>query len=211
MVEDQIVSRGIRDQRVIAALLTVPRELFVPEELRELAYEDRALPIGHEQSISQPYVVALTLEAMRLDGSETVLDVGTGSGYAAALLSCLAAQVHSVERLESLASAAKERLRRLGYAVHVHCSDGTLGLPQHGPYGAIAVAAGGPCVPPALSAQLVVGGRMVIPVRQADKQMLVRVERTSEGCFATEPLREVRFVPLIGAQGEPETADSVLG
>jgi protein-L-isoaspartate(D-aspartate) O-methyltransferase len=211
MVEDQIVSRGIRDQRVIAALLTVPRELFVPEELRELAYEDRALPIGYAQSISQPYVVALTLEALRFDGSETVLDVGTGSGYAAALLSCLAAQVHSVERLESLASAARERLRRLGYAVQVHCSDGTLGLPQYGPYGAIAVAAGGPCVPPALSAQLVVGGRMVIPVRQADKQMLVRVERTSEGSFVTEPLREVRFVPLIGAQGEPDTADSVLG
>ena len=211
MVETQIVSRGIRDQRVIGAMLAVPREQFVPAELREQAYEDRALPIGREQSISQPYVVALTLESLNLSGNETVLDVGTGSGYAAALLSCLAAQVHSVERLESLASEARERLYRLGYAVQVHCCDGTLGLPQYGPYGAIAVAASGPFVPPALSGQLAVAGRMVIPIRHAATQMLVRVERTPEGSYETEPLREVRFVPLIGAQGEPETPETVLG
>jgi protein-L-isoaspartate(D-aspartate) O-methyltransferase len=211
MVEAQIVGRGIRDQRVIAAMLAVPREQFVPAELREQAYEDRALPIGREQSISQPYVVALTLEALNLSGDEIVLEVGTGSGYAAALLSCLAAEVHSVERLDSLASEARERLNRLGYAVRVHCRDGTLGLPQHGPYDAIAVAAGGPFVPPALSGQLRLGGRVVIPIRHADTQMLVRVERTHHGSFETQPLREVRFVPLIGAQGEPETADTVLG
>jgi protein-L-isoaspartate(D-aspartate) O-methyltransferase len=211
MVETQLMRRGIRDERVIAAMLAVPREQFVPAELREQAYEDRALPIGREQSISQPYVVALTLEALNLSGNETVLDVGTGSGYAAALLSCLAAQVHSVERLESLASEAKERLHRLGYAVEVHRRDGTLGLPQYAPYDAIAVAAGGPFVPPALSGQLALGGRMVIPIRHADTQMLVRVERRLDGSFDTEPLREVRFVPLIGAQGEPETTDAVLG
>jgi protein-L-isoaspartate(D-aspartate) O-methyltransferase len=211
MVETQIVGRGIRDPRVIAAMLAVPREQFVPAELRDQAYEDRALPIGREQSISQPYVVALTLEALNLRGNETVLDVGTGSGYAAALLSCLAAYVHSVERLESLASQAQERLYRLGYAVRVHCRDGTLGLPQYGPYDAIAVAASGPFVPPALTAQLAMAGRMVIPIRHAETQMLVRVERTPEGSFETETLCEVRFVPLIGAQGEPETIDTMLG
>lgn len=204
MVANQIAARGIRDPRIIDAFLRVPREQFVPAEMSELAYADRALPIGHEQSISQPYVVALTLQALELTGTETVLEVGTGSGYAAALLSCLASEVYSIERLQSLALMARERLAGLGYRVRVCCGDGTLGLPGHAPYDGIAVAAGGPLVPPALAAQLAAGGRMVIPVTHEDAQMLIRVQRMPDDSFATQPLRAVRFVPLIGEQGEPE-------
>jgi protein-L-isoaspartate(D-aspartate) O-methyltransferase len=202
MVEEQLIARNIRDERVLQAMREVPRELFVPPALKEMAYEDRALPIGDDQSISQPYVVALTLEALALRGDETVLDIGTGSGYAAALLSRLARRVYSVERLPQLAQSARERLARLGFPVQVRCGDGTLGWPERAPFGAIAAAAAGPIVPPALAAQLELGGRLVMPLQEGDTQMLVEVKRLGKDTFRTDKLQEVRFVPLIGAQGE---------
>ncbi|RYE93976.1 MAG: protein-L-isoaspartate(D-aspartate) O-methyltransferase [Myxococcales bacterium] len=203
MVRDQLVARRITDPRVLAAMGAVPREPFVPGDLRGFAYADRPLPIEHEQTISQPYIVAVTLQALGLTGGERVLEVGTGSGYVAALLTRLAREVYTIERLEPLAATARERLDALGYPVAVGHGDGTLGWPEHAPFDAIAVAAGGPRVPPALVAQLAPGGRMVIPVREGDRQWLVRVVKTPDG-LRTEPLEEVRFVPLIGAQGEPE-------
>lgn len=204
MVRSQLTARGIRDPRVLQAFRAVPRERFIPDRMIEQAYHDSPLPIGAEQTISQPYIVALTLEALELRGHERVLDVGTGSGYAAALLSCLAREVYSVERLERLARQAHERLIQLGYPVQVKYGDGTLGWPEHAPYDAIAVAASGPRVPDALLAQLAPGGRMVIPVRQENTQLLLRVIRTSDHGIRREVLEEVRFVPLIGAQGEPD-------
>lgn len=206
MVRDQIAARGIADERVLDAFRAVPREEFVAADLGELAYRDRALPIEADQTISQPFVVALMLEAMELRGVERVLDVGTGSGYAAALLSLLAAEVHSIERIPALASAARARLERLGYAVRVHEGDGTLGLPQHAPYDAIMVGAGGPRVPDALVGQLAPGGRLVIPVADDGRQLLVRVLKIPGDGVTQDVLDEVRFVPLIGAQGEPEPA-----
>ena len=199
---DLLARHGIRDPRTIEAFRSVPREAFVPEPLVEFAYEDAPLPIGEEQTISQPYIVALTSEALGLRGDERVLEVGTGSGYAAAILGRLARDVYTVERIESLATTAAERLLRLGYDnVHVRCGDGSLGWPEHGPYDAIAVAAGGPSVPPALLEQLAVGGRLVMPVGPHDEQRLVRVTRSREGDYPEEVLDDVRFVPLIGEQG----------
>jgi protein-L-isoaspartate(D-aspartate) O-methyltransferase len=204
MVDDQLVARGIADQRVLDAFRAVPREEFVGEAMTPLAYRDRALPIDADQTISQPYVVALMLEALELRGIERALDVGTGSGYAAALLSLLAAEVHSIERIPSLAADARRRLDRLGYAVVVHEGDGTLGLPEHAPFDAVMVGAGGPRVPDALVSQLAPGGRLVIPVADDGRQLLVRVIKIPGDGLAREVLDEVRFVPLIGAQGEPE-------
>jgi protein-L-isoaspartate(D-aspartate) O-methyltransferase len=206
MVEAQLAARDVRDARVLDAFRRVPREEFVPPRLVDFAYADTPLPIGDEQTISQPYIVAVTLEALELVGTERVLEIGTGSGYAAALLTCLAREVYSVERIRSLAEDARTRLARLGYPVQVHHGDGTLGWPEHAPYDAIAVAAGGPSVPPALAAQLAPGGRMVIPVRHDGSQMLIRVLKVPGDGLRSEPLEEVRFVPLIGAQGEPEPA-----
>lgn len=204
MVEQQLVRRGIRDPRVLHAFRTVPREEFVPAKMRAQAYQDSPLPIGDGQTISQPYIVAVTLEALELKGHERVLEVGTGSGYAAALLAMIAREVYSIERLEPLAEQSRARLAHLGYPVHVQHGDGTLGWPEAAPFHAIAVAAGGPIVPPALTEQLVPGGRMVIPVRDDGRQMLLRVLRIPGDGVQTEALEEVRFVPLIGAQGEPE-------
>lgn len=204
MVEKQLVRRGIKDPRVLHAFRSVPRELFVPGDVRAAAYDDSPLPIGDGQTISQPYIVAVTLEALQLQGDERVLEVGTGSGYAAALLSVMAAEVHSVERLLPLAEEARTRLTTLGYAVQVHIGDGTLGWPEHAPYAAIAVAAGGPIVPPALTAQLLPGGRLVIPVKHDDHQVLLRVLSIPGDGTTSEVLEQVRFVPLIGAQGEAE-------
>ncbi len=209
MVDLQVAGRGIADPRVLAAFRSVPRHEFVPETLAEFAYEDTPLPIAGEQTISQPYIVAVTLEALQLQGGERVLEIGAGSGYAAAVSSRLVKEVFTVERLVSLAESARERLARLGFHnVHVLCGDGTLGWPEHAPYDAIAVAAGGPEVPKALLDQLAPGGRLVIPVGPDEtSQTLMRVTR--EGAeFRTEPLGEVRFVPLIGEQGWPE-ADRV--
>lgn len=216
MVERQLAARGIVDARVLEAFLAVPRERFVPEALIDRAYEDEPLPIGAEQTISQPYIVALTFEALQLQGGERVLEIGTGSGYAAAVMCQVAGQVLTIERLPELAERARDQLEQLGYAnVHVRCGDGTLGWPEHAPYDAIAVAAGGPSPPPALLRQLAPGGRLVIPVGKDDaSQMLVRIVREvrdgpqGEPCFREEPITRVRFVPLIGAQGWADAAAS---
>lgn len=205
MVDRHLAGRGIRDPRILAAFRSVPREDFVPETLRSRAYEDAPLPIGGGQTISQPYVVALTVEALGLEGRERVLEVGTGSGYAAAILSRVAKEVFTIERIEPLAQSAQERLARLRYDnVHVLCSDGTLGWREHAPYDAIAVAAGGPEVPKALLDQLAPGGRLIMPVGPVQtEQVLVRVTRQDATHLRTESLGEVRFVPLIGEQGWP--------
>jgi protein-L-isoaspartate(D-aspartate) O-methyltransferase len=203
MVEAHIAGRGITDLRVLDAFRQVRREGFVPPELAEFAYEDTPLPIGEKQTISQPYIVAVTLQALGLKGDERVLEVGTGSGYAAALLGRIAKEVYTIERVATLADSARERLARLGFAnVHVVQGDGSLGLPETAPYDAIAVAAGGPTPPPALLAQLALGGRLVMPVGDTeDSQVLVRITRTGETAYRKERLANVHFVPLIGEQG----------
>jgi protein-L-isoaspartate(D-aspartate) O-methyltransferase len=204
MIYHQLQRRGIADERVLDAFRTVPREYFVPYERASMAYADSALPIGEGQTISQPYVVARTLQALALVGNELVLEVGTGSGYVTALLSKLAREVYSIERIPSLAATARSRLQRYGYSAHVLCGDGTLGWPEHAPYDAIAVAASGPVIPPALVAQLSRQGRMVLPVGQERTQKLLRVARGPADDLLVEELDEVRFVPLIGAQGASE-------
>lgn len=195
----QLERRGIHDPRVLEAFAAVRRELFVPGQEAH-AYDDNPLAIGHGQTISQPYVVALTIDALQLRGDERVLEIGAGSGYAAAVLAQLAFSVDTVERVPELADAARERLSRLAPNVRVHCGDGTLGCPEHGPYEAIAVAAGAPTPPPALLSQLAVGGRLVIPTGPAEQQRLVKITREAEG-YVTQDLGDVRFVPLIGRQG----------
>jgi protein-L-isoaspartate(D-aspartate) O-methyltransferase len=206
MVERHIASRGLRDPAVLQAFQAVPREQFVPHELEEFAYEDAPLPIGEGQTISQPYVVALMIQALKLKGTERVLEIGTGCGYAAAVLSRIAREVYSVERIEALATSAKERLATLGFSnVHVLQADGSMGWPEHAPYDAIAVAAGGPKVPEALVAQLAIGGRLVIPVGPDEaNQTLTVVTRESESKTSEVKLVAVRFVPLIGEQGFSE-------
>jgi protein-L-isoaspartate(D-aspartate) O-methyltransferase len=206
MVEVDLAHQGISDPKVLEAFRDVAREEFVPSELAEFAYENAPLPIAQGQTISQPYIVAVTVQALSLRGGERVLEVGTGSGYAAAVLSQIARDVYTIERISSLADSARERLERLGYDnVHVHCGDGSLGWPEHAPYDAIAVAAGGPKVPSALREQLAIGGRLVIPVgRDEVSQELVRVTRVSETQYREESIADVRFVPLIGEQGWKE-------
>ncbi|HEX9103565.1 MAG TPA: protein-L-isoaspartate(D-aspartate) O-methyltransferase, partial [Polyangia bacterium] len=202
MVERQLVARGIRDPLVVAAMQSVPREAFLPPGLAEFAYDDRPLPIAEGQTISQPYVVAWMAEALELRSADRVLEVGTGSGYAAAVIACIAGEVHTIERHAALAQTATARLARLGYGnVVVHCGDGTLGLPAQAPFDAIVVAAGGPTVPDELQRQLVVGGRLVIPVGEYRDQRLVRIRRVDEERFEREDLGGVQFVPLVGAQG----------
>jgi protein-L-isoaspartate(D-aspartate) O-methyltransferase len=201
MVDEQLRERGIADERVLAAMERVPRELFVPEAYRARAYHDAALPIGEGQTISQPYMVARICEALALHGGERVLDVGTGSGYQAAVLAELAGEVHTIERLASLAERARAALGAAGYdRVQVHVGDGTLGLPEHAPFAAIAVAAAAPDVPPSLYAQLERGGRLVVPVGGREGQQLQLVVRSPEGPAV---LRSVpcRFVPLVGREG----------
>ncbi len=203
MVDVHLARRGITDPKILDAFRSVPREAFVPEELAEFAYEDTPLSIGKGQTISQPYIVAVTVQALRLRGGERVLEVGAGSGYAAAILARIAKRVYTVERVASLADSAAERLARLGFAnVEVTCGDGTLGWPEHAPYDAIAVAAGGPRVPQALLSQLAIGGCLVIPIGSDDSsQVLMRVTRESATEYREEPLGNVRFVPLIGEEG----------
>ena len=201
MVEEQLYARGIADERVLAAMERVPREQFVSETLRDRAYDDAALPIGESQTISQPYMVARICEALTLRGGERVLDVGAGSGYQAAVLAELAGEVHTIERLATLAESAREALRAAGYErVRVHLGDGTLGLPEHAPFAGIAVAAAAPEMPQALYDQLEAGGRLVVPVGGLEGQELQLIVRSPEGpaVLRTVPCR---FVPLVGEQG----------
>jgi len=203
MVEQHIAARGVEDERVLEAMRQVPRELFLPKSLREFAYEDSPLPIGDGQTISQPYIVAFMAEALTLKGDEKVLEIGTGSGYAAAVLSEIADEVFTVERLGSLADMAAATLADLGYDnVHVLHGDGTRGWAEHAPYDAIVVAAGGPQVPESLKEQLRIGGRLVIPIGPDQRaQELVRLTRVSAGEYRSEDIADVRFVPLIGEEG----------
>jgi protein-L-isoaspartate(D-aspartate) O-methyltransferase len=192
--------RGIRDERVLAALAKVPRELFVPEHLRRQAYADRALPIGSGQTISQPFMVATMLEALGLDGGRA-LDVGTGSGYQAALLAELADEVVTIERVPELAEEARRTLERAGYAgVDVRVGDGTLGVPERAPFDGIVVAAAAPAVPDSLYEQLAPGGRLVVPVGTRRDQWLEIVERGLEGPIRSRTV-PCRFVPLLGSAG----------
>ena len=203
MVERQLVPMGIFDKAVLAAMGEVPREEFVQSDMRRWAYEDGPLPIGQGQTISQPFIVAYMAQALELKRAERVLEIGTGSGYAAAVVSRIVAEIYSTERLATLAEAARARLRELGYLnVHVHVGDGSLGLPGHAPYDAIVVTAGAPWVPEALKQQLALGGRLVIPVgNHLDQQELVRVRRVGAEDYTSERLMGVRFVPLVGADG----------
>jgi protein-L-isoaspartate(D-aspartate) O-methyltransferase len=198
MVEQQLRARGIEDERVLAAMARVPRELFVPASLRARAYADVALPIGEEQTISQPYMVARICAELHLLGGEKVLDVGTGSGYQAAVLAELAGEVHSVERIPELAANARAALAEAGYSdrVHVHDADGTLGLPAEAPFAAIAVAAAARQPPPALLDQLEVGGRLVIPIGPHHQQFL-RVYVANDGGASAVASVPCRFVPLV--------------
>jgi protein-L-isoaspartate(D-aspartate) O-methyltransferase len=203
MVERQVAARGVRDPAVLEALRAVPREAFLPEDLREFAYSDTPLPIAEGQTISQPYVVALMTAALELSPGDRVLEIGTGSGYGAAVLSRVAAEVYTVERHEALAERARETLGSLGFTnVHVLHGDGTLGWPEHAPYDGISVTAGGPSVPRALVEQLAGDGRLVIPVGdETSHQRLLRLRRRPDGGLAREDLGAVRFVPLVGAEG----------
>jgi len=205
MVEQQLRRRDIADPLVLQAFERVPREAFVTPETIAQAYVDGPLPIGFGQTISQPYVVAITVQALDLRGHERVLEIGTGSGYAAAILGAMVREVETVERIEELARTAAERLERLGFAnVHVHHADGSLGWPPGAPYEAICVAAAAPALPPSLLEQLAIGGRLVLPRGGADHQRLVRIVRRDERTYAEEDLGDVRFVPLVGAEGWPE-------
>lgn len=199
MVDDQLRARGISDPRVLDAMLRVPRHEFVSPEHRAQAYEDHPLPIGDGQTISQPYVVALMLQALQLEPNEKVLEVGTGSGYATALLAELAVQVYSIERHDALASSAREVLARLGYAnanVKTITGDGTLGIPALAPFHAILVSAAAPNLPAALVAQLRESGRMIVPVGTNDSQQLQFI-RIFNGRHVVSLRELVRFVPLV--------------
>lgn len=201
MVSQQLVKRGIQDKRVLQAMRAVPRHLFVPEQSQTMAYDDMPLPIGHEQTISQPLMVAIMTEALQLRGEERVLEVGTGSGYQAAILARLAALVFSLERFEGLAAQARAALAALEIMnVHVLVGDGSMGLPEHAPYDAIIVTAGAPKVPQPLIDQLNPAGRLVIPVGDRFEQRLVRVTKSDHG-VDTEHFGGCRFVPLVGIQG----------
>lgn len=203
LVANAIAGRGITDQRVLDAMLAVERELFVPEPLRHRAYENRPLPIGYEQTISQPYIVALMIQELHLKGGEKALEIGAGSGYAAAVLARIASEVIAIERLPELAAMAGANLAAANCNnVRIICSDGTEGFAESAPFDAILVSAGAPEVPRALCDQLAVGGRMVVPVGQErHTQQLVRVTRIDGEEFLHEQLEHVSFVPLIGTQG----------
>jgi protein-L-isoaspartate(D-aspartate) O-methyltransferase len=208
MVKEQLAARGIHDPLVLAAMGKVPRERFLSPEQAAFAYEDTPLPIGEGQTISQPYIVALMTEALTLARGSRVLEIGTGSGYSAAVLAEIAADVYTVERLASLAERAQQHLAALGYTnVHVRVGDGTLGWPEHAPYDAIVATAGGPSVPPALLDQLAIGGHLVIPVGPSPyDQSLFRIVCAAPDEYSREELEAVAFVPLIGVGGWTEGA-----
>jgi len=201
MVEHQLRRRGVTDERVLDAMRKVPRELFLPEDLRRFAYEDGAFPIGFGQTISQPFIVGTICQLLSLAGDERVLDVGTGSGYQAAVLAELAAEVVTIERVAELAARAREALAEAGLErVEVLVGDGSLGAPEHAPFDAVAVAAAAPEIPTALYGQLVDGGRLVLPRGSRWGQELVLVSRTAEGPVERASV-PCRFVPLVGAEG----------
>ena len=206
MVRQQLARRNIKDPSVLDAMQRVPRHLFIPEEARHMAYWDGPLSIGQGQTISQPYIVAFMTQLLRLQGGEKVLEVGCGSGYQAAVLSCLAKQVITIERHESLAKEAEERLQKLGYTnVTVVVGDGTLGMPSEAPFDAIIITASAPELPPPLKDQLAIGGRMVAPVGSAGNQVLEILERRTDDWYLEHSI-PVMFVPLIGAYGWEERA-----
>lgn len=201
MIETQLRRRGVKDECVLHAMATIPRHEFVPPQSRDLAYTDEPLAIGGGQTISQPYMVAAMTEALRLCGSERVLEIGTGSGYQAAVLSLLSREVYSIECRPELARSAAERLQRLGYLnVHVHCGDGSQGLKEFASYDAILVAAAAPALPKPLLDQLSEGGRLIAPVGSEEHQELVLVARHGND-FASQYREGCRFVPLIGRYG----------
>ncbi len=205
MIEKQLRRRGITDSGVLLAMTAVPREEFVSEELRSHAYDDLPLPIGGGQTISQPYIVAAMTVALHLQPGDRVLEIGTGCGYHAAVLSRLAKEVFTIERRPDLASGSSAKLARLGYSnAHVHCGDGTLGLAEFAPFDAILVAAAAPAVPKPLLAQLAEGGRMILPVGGTEHQELRLIEKRGDA-FPTKMLEGCRFVPLVGCHGWQET------
>ncbi len=212
MVERQLRRRGIADERVLEAMRRVPRERFVPEAQRRRAYADSALPIGHGQTISQPWIVAAICEALALDGGERVLEVGTGSGYSACVLALLAREVLTIERVPELANEAREAIAAFGATnVEVVVGDGSVGLPERAPYEGIAVHATAPAPSPKLISQLTIGGRLVVPIAEARADMLTMYRRVSEefDAFSGDGLERrligpCRFVPLIGTEGFPE-------
>jgi protein-L-isoaspartate(D-aspartate) O-methyltransferase len=202
MVEEQIIARGVTDTRVLDAMLRVSRHLFVPEALAPQAYSDFPLPIGERQTISQPYMVAVMSEALQLRGGEKVLEIGTGSGYQAAVLALLARQVFSLERISALARQARRTLDECGFArINVRVSDGTLGWEEEAPFDGIVVTAGAPTIPKPCRDQLAIGGRLVIPVGDRLSQILVRLTRVSAQDYREERLFGCRFVPLVGDHG----------
>ena len=204
MVDEQIVGRGVTDERVLAVMRKIPRQEFLPEAIRGMAYTDNALPLGEGQTMSQPYMVALMTESLRLKGTERVLEIGTGSGYQAAVLAELCEKVYTVERIKTLADRARATLDRLGYkSVAIKVYDGTYGWKEMAPFDAIVVTAGSPDIPAPLVEQLKVGGRMSIPVGDRYGQRLITVIKTAEG-MTTEQSIPCVFVPLIGNHGWKE-------
>lgn len=198
---DQIREKGIKDERVLKAIQDVPRHLFIDTALENRAYEDRALPIGNGQTISQPYTVAAQTELLQVTKGEKVLEIGTGSGYQAAILCELGADVYSVERHEPLYLAAREILRELGYRPNLKYGDGTVGWSAYAPYDAIVVTAGAPVVPNDLIKQLNIGGRLVVPVGDQESQQMIRITRVSEDSYEEEQFNRFKFVPLLGEKG----------
>lgn len=202
MVESQIIARGVSDRRLIEAMLKIPRHIFVEEAMAAQAYSDTPLPIGEKQTISQPYMVALMTELLELKGNEKVLEIGTGSGYQAAILAVLADRVYTIERIRPLALRARKALDSLGLLnVNIKISDGTIGWDEEAPFDAIIVTAGAPEVPRKLAAQLKPGGRLVIPVGTQFEQTLVRIVKNADGSFSKENITGCRFVKLVGADG----------
>ena len=206
MIDIQLRKRGIRDENVLSSMMQVPRHLFVPPMFENSAYSDSPLPIGNGQTISQPYIVAFMTQCADLKKTDKVLEIGTGCGYAAAVISHIVDAVHTVETIQPLAEASKRRLRELGYSnVHVHHGDGSRGLPEFAPYDAIIVTASGPEIPKSYLKQLIVGGRLVMPVQKGQgmlaTEQLVKVTKRDGNHYDEENLVEVRFVPLVGEEG----------
>ncbi len=202
MVEQQIVARGVKDQRVLDAMLKVPRHLFVEAGLLGHAYSDASLPIGEKQTISQPYMVAAMSAALELIGTERILEIGTGSGYQSAVLSLLASRIYSIERISTLAGRARRLLDQLRMSnVNIKVGDGTIGWKDQAPFDGILVAAGAPDVPAEYLEQLAIGGKLVLPVGDQQQQILLRVVKQADGSFQREQLMGCRFVPLIGEHG----------